>query len=451
MCREAIVGAVADRLIVKVNDTDWNDTPWADLQPMQIAAADERLRERIGSIKLLANRAHEGGVTAVHDMADIVPLLFAHTAYKTYPEAWFTQGKWDRMGQWLDTITTHRVRGVDTQDVNDLDTWIERLAAVGHFVSCSSGTTGKCSIIPSSAADRAFVRGQVAKACSWGTGIAPNRGYKMFSLSAIAANFRTFDARQSIVDAFAAADHPFPGPKITVGQINAMVALRRKIADGNARPAEIAAFQETAAQREQTMGDALKKTAEALVANRAEKILFQGMQATMFQIAEMVQAMGFSAKDFHPDNVLFTGGGLKGATLPPNFRERIRDTFNVVPERAYITYGMQEINTFMPICKARRYHVPPWTILLILDESGDRLIAPTDGEIEGRAAFFDLAIDDRWCGLISGDKVRASYGRCACGHHGPTIDPEIMRYSELPGGDKISCAGTIDAYIRGAA
>jgi hypothetical protein len=77
------------------------------------------------------------------------------------------------------------------------------------------------------------------------------------------------------------------------------------------------------------------------------------------------------------------------------------------------------------------------------------LIEPGKDEIEGRAAFFDLALDGRWCGLISGDKVRVDYGQCACGHQGPTVHDEIVRYSDLAGGDKISCAGTIDAYIRG--
>jgi len=31
------------------------------------------------------------------------------------------------------------------------------------------------------------------------------------------------------------------------------------------------------------------------------------------------------------------------------------------------------------------------------------------------------------------------------------VGPEIVRYADLAGGDKISCAGTIDAYVRGSA
>ena len=93
--------------------------------------------------------------------------------------------------------------------------------------------------------------------------------------------------------------------------------------------------------------------------------------------------------------------------------------------------------------------MPPTVLLLPLDETGERLLA-TEGEVEGRAAFFDLSMDARWGGLISGDKVQVDFGKCACGHQGPTIGGEITRFAELPGGDKITCAGTIDAYIRGA-
>jgi hypothetical protein len=146
---------------------------------------------------------------------------------------------------------------------------------------------------------------------------------------------------------------------------------------------------------------------------------------------------------------MFVGGGLKGAQLPPDFLEFIMDTFNLRFDRVYQYYGMQEINTTMPRCGARRYHVPPWLILLLLDSGGDALIPPAEGEAEGRAGFFDLSLDGRWGGVISGDKISVRYGRCECGHEGPTVGYDIARYADLGDGDKITCAGTIDAYVRG--
>ena len=253
------------------------------------------------------------------------------------------------------------------------------------------------------------------------------------------------------MDAFAFADRQFPTEPITVGQVSRMVALRRSIADGAARPAEITAFEATSTAREKALEEGLRSTAEAIASSRGEKLIVQGLVPTMFRISEMVREMGYSAKDFHPENALMTGGGLKGTKLPLDYRDRIFDTFNVRPDRSFQFYSMQEINTTMPRCKADRYHVAPWLMLLVLDETGDQLIPPAADEIEGRAAFLDLSLDGRWCGIITGDKVRAQYGKCPCGHEGPTIANEIVRYADLPGGDKISCAGTIDAYIRGAA
>ena len=164
-----------------------------------------------------------------------------------------------------------------------------------------------------------------------------------------------------------------------------------------------------------------------------------------------MRAKGYGPSDFHPDNALMVSGGLKGTSLPADYRERILATFNIPQSNVFNMYGMQELNSFMPRCGAGRFHVPPWLMLLPLDQSGETILPAVKGEWEARAAFFDLSIEGRWGGVISGDRVRIDHGPCACGHQGPTIADEIVRYSDLPGGDKISCAGSIDAYVRGIA
>ncbi|MET0365533.1 MAG: hypothetical protein ABW169_12855, partial [Sphingobium sp.] len=129
------------------------------------------------------------------------------------------------------------------------------------------------------------------------------------------------------------------------------------------------------------------------------------------------------------------------------------ETFNIRPERNFQNYSMQELQSGMPKCqKGGRYHLPPWLVPLILDKSGDNLL-PIDltQEYEGRAAFFDLSLDGRWGGVISGDKVAIDFRPCACGHKGPTIRDNVARYADLEGDDKIGCAGTVDAYVRGVA
>ena len=39
----------------------------------------------------------------------------------------------------------------------------------------------------------------------------------------------------------------------------------------------------------------------------------------------------------------------------------------------------------------------------------------------GRAGFFDLSLDGSWGGVISGDKVSATWAPCACGNRSPSV------------------------------
>ena len=54
-----------------------------------------------------------------------------------------------------------------------------------------------------------------------------------------------------------------------------------------------------------------------------------------------------------------------------------------------------------------------------------------------------------WGGVISGDRISIDFSPCPSGHKGPSIRDNIARYADLEGDDKIGCAGTVDAYVRG--
>jgi hypothetical protein len=446
------MGAAVDRLLALLDAEGRYDIPLAELRPAQIAAADERLQSLVGRIRLLENRARGGKVREIRNYGDLVPLLFAHTAYKSYPESWLTEGRWDRLGRWLNAISAYPVEDVDLRDVRDVDDWIERLAAKGHFLSCSSGTSGKISMIDASQADRVVTRAVTAKTMQWATGIRPEHDRLIFTLNPRGNNFRNIDATEGVMEAFGApdGDHRFPA-RITIGEVSRMVALRRNITEGVALPGEIAAYEAISAERQQLMDDAVLQAAEGLVANRRRKAVVVGQFPLAHRVCETIRAMGHGGEDFHPENALLVAGGLKGAALPADYREFIVRTLNIPERNIYHFYAMQEVITQFPRCGAGRYHVAPWVLLLPLDASGEQLLAPEAGEVEGRAAFFDLAVEGRWGGVISGDRIRIDYGRCACGRQGPTIDSDIVRYKDLPGGDKITCAGTIDAYVRGVA
>ena len=445
------MGDALSKLTGLIGAADAYDLPAEQLQSAQVAAAQELFQARVGQIKLLKHRAAEGAVTQIRSREDLVPLLFAHTAYKSYPESWFTQGRWDRMNRWLDTLTSSRVPEVDLSKVADVDDWIDRMAETGHFLSCSSGTTGKCSIIPADQTDRERGPKAVNAAMSWATGIEPRPQFVGFILSPLNRNWRMMEGFADTARTYTTSTRDFPVPPIRVADVTGMVGLRRRMAEGVAMPAEVETFEKTAQARAQAMESAYQTTAEAIVAKRAEPIFLRGFLGPIWEITQRVRAMGYGRNDFNPQNLLLTAGGTKGAAVPPDVREQVFDTFNINPPRAYQFYSMQELGSPMPKCQAGRYHVPPWLMLLVLDDPGEALAKPSDGEVEGRAGFFDTSLSGRWGGLISGDKITARLGRCDCGHAGPTVGDKIERYADIAGGDKITCAGTIDAYVRGAA
>jgi hypothetical protein len=445
------MASAVDRLMDLMGKKDCYDVMPADLLPLQIEAANDRLRQQIDKIGLLKNRAESGGVSQIQQPADLVPLLFAHTTYKSYSEGWLTDCQWDRMGRWLNTVSTRPVEGVNFDGVDTLDGWIKQLESIGHYLSCSSGTTGKPAMLSGTEGDIDFSAKANAAGIVWALGLEPSAERKFFGIGPQFAAPRENAIRDAMIAAIAPDVDPFQfgSEPITVGAMVEMIVLRRKIADGTARPSELAAFEQLATQRGAEMTESSEKTVDALIEARNRPIMISGMFGQLYPIAEAVRAKGFSGKDFHDENTMFVAGGLKGAVLPENYREYILETFNVSEERMYHMYSMREINSTFPLCSAERYHVSPWVMMLPLDVSGENLLDVGDDDIEARAAFMDLSIEGRWGGIISGDKIAANFGKCACGHQGPTVAREIMRFADLPDGDKISCAGSIDAYVRG--
>jgi len=428
--------------------------PYEEVRATQLAALNERLQEQGDRVKLVGMRAKEAGITEIGDFADVVPLLLPHTAYKSYPESFLAEQRWDRLTKWLDTVSSRPIEGVDLDGIADVDDWIARLAKAGYFLSCTSGTTGKAAMLIASEADLDWTGRDNMAALAWGAGVKPARDRLIFGIAAMAQAARTEAITRATEEGLqrpGTERFGYPVPPITIGSITKMITLRKAIAGGTARPSEIAEFEATSAARQKAMDDAVGIAADALIAARQELLHISGMWAVLHKVAVEVRNRGYSAKDFNPENSCYVAGGLKGAVLPPDYREFIYETFNLGPRRNHQIYGMQEINSVMPRChEGGRYHVPPWLVCLPLNKDGDALVTG-EGEIEGRAAFFDLSMEGRWGGIISGDRIHLDFGPCKCGAGTPSVRDDIARYSDLQGDDKIACSGTVDAYVRGLA
>jgi hypothetical protein len=288
----------------------------------------------------------------------------------------------------------------------------------------------------------------------WGTEVKADRDRKMMGFGMVTRTPRGSAMSDELIKAFIDADKErfsLPVPPVTIGSVTKMIALRRAISEGSAQPGDLAEFEAESQRRQNTVDEAFGKAAEAAIAARHDRFYITGYWGQLYQVAREVRDRGYGGEDFHPENCIYLAGGLKNAQLPENYREYILGTFNIQPRLTYAMYGMQEIQTAMPRCqKGGRYHVPPWLVCLPLDKDGEHLLQGVGtGELEGRGAFFDLSIDGRWGGIISGDHIHVDYAPCVCGNASPSIRDDIRRYADIAGDDKIACSGTIDAYVRG--
>ncbi|RBM21989.1 hypothetical protein DI005_08210 [Prauserella sp. PE36] len=416
-----------------------------------IEALDERFQERRRQVPVLAKRADAEGISAIRAKEDLVPLLFPHTTYKSYPETLVSKGRWAQLNRWLDSLSTHRV-DVDVTGVETVDDWIERLESAGHLVTSSSGTSGKASFLNKTRRDRETSLRNMLDGLSE-LGVVPARTWHVIPVgpdTGVSAHQAT---RDLILDAYARPDSiPIPTAEVRkdhYSYLSRVAVIRKAMADGTANPDDVAAIEADGAKRQRQTEERLRHFAGHILKHRHERIFFNSMFAPLFRLCEILEESGATAGDLTGENALMTGGGLKGNTLPPDYQERIFRMLNISPSRFYHYYSMQELNLRAPKCAEGRYHVPTGLTLFVLDKDGETLASASDGEVEGRAAFFDATVDGRWGGTITGDRIRVDLRGCPCGRGGESIHPDIVRYSDLRDDDKIACAGTIDAYVRG--
>ena len=409
-------------------------------------------QQRRAQVPVLAQRADDEGITELRHLEDAVPLLFPHTTYKSYPETLISRGMWSQLNRWLDSLSVHRV-DVDMDGVEDVDSWIGQLEQAGHLVTGSSGTSGKASFLNKSEADRSASLDDFIS-CMTGLSLAPANVWNVIPAGPETGVKSHLIMRNLMIDKYAKSDAiTIPPAELNTGHYRYMAslaAIRKAMADGSARPDDVAAFEAEAAERQKANDERLRYLAEQVLAHRDEPMLFSAMFPSLYRLVELLRELGASPGDLGAENALTCGGGLKGTALPADYREQCFSTLNLAPERFLHYYSMQELNTRMPKCpQTGRYHVTEALILFVLDKEGETLAPVSDGQAEGRAGFFDFTVDGRWGGTMSGDRVIADFGPCPCGRPGPTILDTITRFSDLADGDKITCAGTMDAYVRG--
>jgi hypothetical protein len=447
---------VIEELVGLVDVGDPFGYPPADLVALHVAAIDRRLQVQRHQMKVLDQRAQDAGVERVTALDDVVPLLFSDASYKSYPSSFVEKGQWDRLGRWLGALSTVPVTGIDLDGIEDIDDWISRMHAAGHYVMGSSGTSGKCSLLDHSATDLDLMRRVVGGRFIFD--VEPRRDRSVFILTPRRGAHAGLYGMNALAEAFGPPDerHFISEGPVTMVEANRLGALRRAMAEGRASASDLTDLKAFMAQRQRETDREMGVFVDALAECRDRPLLVFGTTPMHWKIVNELRARGIGDGEFHPETLVGGGGGSKGVELPPDQGQDVDRFWGLDQDpsrRMHHIYSSTELGSAVfPMCAAGRYHALPWVATLVLDKAGEQLLNPSPGvggEVEGRMAFFNTLTDARWGGLLSGDKVKVDFSRCRCGREGPTIT-EIVRYIDLPeGDDKLTCVGTVDTYVRG--
>jgi hypothetical protein len=443
-------GSARYQLFSKIAMDDPYASPAEELAAVRLEAARETFALRRQQIEVLDRRANDMGVSEVRTFADLVPLMFSHTTYKSYPNSFITQGRWDRLLKWFGTLSASPVNNVDVSGVNDMDAFIDRLRAGGHLAVTTSGTSGKVSFVHRVKADENLWLAWIANHYQWPGKVLPVQNRHYFQFGARTGPFMMMAAGALLRTLFARPDSRYylsEGPyKVSI--LMRAAEMRSRIASSTATPLEIAEFEAQAKAQSEKGSAQLDLMCDKIIELRREPMIILSNWAPMWHMVGRARARGIDDGEFHPDTIVHLGGGRKGASLPDDYEGSVRAFFGRVNMAS--GYNMSEQSVMNHRCEAGRYHIVPWIIPLILDRTGEQLLDHGNGVIEGRYSLLDVGLNARWGGLITGDKVKMDFGaHCPCGRSGPSII-QISRYSDLGEEDKIGCAGTIEAYIRGA-
>jgi hypothetical protein len=427
------------------------------LAGLQLTALQLRFSELRDRIPVLTALVSEQGVDELVDLDDVVPLLFQHSVYKSYPLSLLERNRFDLMTRWLDRVTTVDLADARVSDCDSIDAWLDVLDARTELrVAHSSGTTGAMSFLPRSVGDWDRMgealrcglfqfsdpEGESDHAGEYFNLIWPLHRYGRVGVTRVPELtmrhlLGSEDRMHALSNGRMSSDSMF-----LAGRVRA-AAARGELDQLEINPALRARREEFEHDQRELQQSLPRFIEESIERFRGERVLLMGTWNVLYTMAKAGLERGLS-NVFSRDSLVTTGGGAKGQVVPEDWEESVRSFVGV--DRLQHAYSMTEMTGLNKICEAGHYHFEPWIVPFVLDQDDGRPL-PREGQQTGRAAFFDLLPDSYWGGFITGDEVTADWTVCACGRTTPHIERGVERYSEKQGGDdKITCAAADDAH-----
>lgn len=443
------------------NPAAWTYRSWDELmaipreerEKLQLEAAQimfRRLRDRIPALKKLADRQ---GVETIDRIEDLLPVSFDHRVLKNYPIQIIENRDFAKLTGWLDKLTAHDLTKVDLTGLKTIEEWLGRLEKFGMLVTYSSGTTGKLSFVPRSYDEFGpwkfhffSVNYAASGVNAWETKLPTffpgyRGGYqtmlKMMSLFNVEmaggdANYHTL------------YDTHIPADLMALSGRLQSAEDKGEVASLGLDPALLEQRQQMLAQGRARDGDLDAWFARMIERFDGQQVKIGGTFADMYRVARAGLDRGVRCH-FAPGSIIMGGGGMKGyKDAPEDWEDQIKTFFNI--DRMGNQYGFSECIGNAPLCEAGFFHLPPYSVPLLMGPDGEAL--PREGVQKGRLVLVDLVPLSYWGGFTSGDEVTVHWdGKCDCGWDSPRVGKTIRRFAENEGGDdKITCAGSQQAY-----
>lgn len=426
----------------------------AQLQQEGLRYRFDGLRSKIPMLDRFADRQ---GIDEIVDVDDVVPILFEHTVYKSYPAALLEQARFGDLTRWLDKLTAIDLSALDVSSCKLIDEWVAVLDEQTELkIVHSSGTSGTMSLLPMSKAEwhnfgRLF---RVAYLQRFGEDADMSADEEIFAIypffrHGASGHIRVLDM---IVDHVLGSEDKlyvaYPG-RLSSDVLFLAARLRAAQARGDVDrlevPPALAARRDEFEELQKQMPAQLEAFLERTAAELKDKRVFMAGTWNLFHgMATRGLSKGME-KMFAPNSVVSSGGGAKGMVPPPNWKEDVCRFFGI--DSITMAYAMSEVQAVHLMCERERYHFAPSAIPFVLDPDTGRAL-PRRGMVTGRAAFFDLSAQTRWGGFVTGDRITVDWDHmCECGRTSAYVVGGIERYSDLKGGDdKITCAATESAH-----
>jgi hypothetical protein len=426
------------------------------LAALQLTAVQYRFKHHRDQIATLRTMSDELGISEIATLDDVIPLLFQHSVYKSYPASLLEHNRFGHLTRWLDRLTTYDLSQLDVDRCDSIDSWLEMLDSRTELrVAHSSGTAGKMSFLPRSLDDwdRMWESarpgmfqfsdplGEYDHDGEYFNLVWPLYRYGRSAITRLpeTAMTRVMGSEDRL--------HVLRQGRMSSDAMYLAGRLRLAAARGELDRLEInpalRARREEFEREQRELSEALPRFIEQTIERlKGQRVWMLATWNVYYEMARAGLDHGLEGV-FAPDSLISAGGGAKGQVVPDDWEDLVKRFIGV--ERLQHAYAMTELTGMNKLCEHGHYHFEPWIVPFVLDPD-DGTSLPRAGVQTGRMACFDVLPNGYWGGFITGDEVTAHWSPCPCGRATPHIERRIERYSDKRGDDKITCAAADEAH-----